>query len=99
MNWKWPRKAHVPHNKGEIEMGEYAEMMLDGTCCACCGEYIGTDNGYATYCAGCAPDFEVAESLPSKFARCPECNKKVKAVGLDDHIRAKHTKATTTTKG
>lgn len=40
-------------------MGEYAEMMLDGTCCACCGEYLGTDAGFPVYCAGCAPDFDV----------------------------------------
>lgn len=38
-------------------MGEYAEMMLDGTCCACCGEYLGADTGFAVHCAGCAPDF------------------------------------------
>lgn len=40
-------------------MGEYAEMMLDGTCCACCGEFLGTDAGFPIYCGGCAPDFDV----------------------------------------
>lgn len=37
-------------------MGEYAEMMLDGTCCQCCGEFLGGDEGYPVFCAGCAPE-------------------------------------------
>jgi hypothetical protein len=32
-------------------MGEYAEMMLDGTCCAGCGEFMGGGDGFATYCS------------------------------------------------
>lgn len=39
-------------------MGEYAEMMLDGTCCHTCGEYLGTDNGYPTACESCGGDDE-----------------------------------------
>ena len=39
-------------------MGEYAEMMLDGTCCHTCGEYLGTDNGYPTACESCGDDCE-----------------------------------------
>ena len=38
-------------------MGEYADMMLDGTCCQYCGTYIGSDNGYPTSC-GCCDDSE-----------------------------------------
>ena len=38
-------------------MGEIAEMMLDGTLCEGCGEFIGSDNGYPTYCSPqCARD-------------------------------------------
>lgn len=39
-------------------MGEYAEMMLDGTCCATCGEYLdGGEDGIPRYCsAACMPD-------------------------------------------
>lgn len=37
-------------------MGQYAEMMLDGTCCSCCGEFIGGGDGYAVLCAGCEDD-------------------------------------------
>lgn len=32
-------------------MGEYTEMMLDGTCCEGCGEYMGAGYGYARYCS------------------------------------------------
>lgn len=35
--------------------GEIAEMMLDGTLCEGCGEYMGGDAGYPRRCAGCGP--------------------------------------------
>lgn len=74
-------------------MGEYAEMMLDGTCCACCGEFLGTDAGYPIYCPGCEPDFiDAPEPLPKGKPKvaCPECGKRVKEVGLNDHMRDVH---------
>lgn len=37
-------------------MGEYAEMMLDGTCCQSCGAYIGDEVGYPRYCSDCAKE-------------------------------------------
>lgn len=38
-------------------MGEISDAMLDGTLCAACGTYIGSDNGFATYCSeACDPD-------------------------------------------
>jgi hypothetical protein len=39
-------------------MGEYAEMMLDGTCCAGCGEFMdGSGDGFPRYCSeACKPD-------------------------------------------
>lgn len=38
-------------------MGEIAEMMLDGTLCQCCGEYIGKEeNGLPAFCEDCAKD-------------------------------------------
>ena len=38
-------------------MGEYAEMMLDGTCCQMCGEYLHNPEpwGIPSYCGSCAP--------------------------------------------
>lgn len=38
-------------------MGEIADMMLEGTLCAMCGVFIGTDSGIPTYCSEeCAKD-------------------------------------------
>lgn len=38
-------------------MGEIAEMMLDGTMCECCGEFIGDGDGFPRYCSPqCAGD-------------------------------------------
>ena len=34
-------------------MGEVAEMMLDGTLCQQCGEYIGDAVGYPRTCVDC----------------------------------------------
>ena len=36
--------------------GEIAEMMLDGTMCSVCGEYLGEDAGYPVTCGGCSDD-------------------------------------------
>lgn len=44
-------------------MGEIAEMMLDGTLCQCCGEYLGSDGGYPMFCASCGGDDEM-EDMP-----------------------------------
>ena len=78
-------------------MGEAAEMMLDGTCCQCCGEFLGTDNGYPTYCSDCEPKSVITTKTkdgvpidrPSKV-NCPSCNKLVKKAGLKDHNRDVH---------
>lgn len=47
-------------------MGEAAEMMLDGTCCQCCGEFLHDDDpaGYPVTCAGCGGD-----DTPNKSGR------------------------------
>ena len=78
-------------------MGETAEMMLDGTLCACCGEYLGGDDGYAIYCAGCAPDFEPyfePANVPARHDRdslCKRCGKKLRGQhALQQHIKDKH---------
>lgn len=40
-------------------MGEYADMMLDGTCCVQCGEYLGGDgDGFPVMCASCDSEVE-----------------------------------------
>ena len=82
-------------------MGEIADMMLDGTMCECCGEYIGSDIGYPQYCSEqCARDCGAVEvegvamtkcgqPRPSK-TNCPDCGKLVKKAGLADHRRDVH---------
>jgi uncharacterized Zn finger protein (UPF0148 family) len=53
-------------------MGEYAEMMLDGTCCSCCGEYLDTRAGYPVMCPSCGDSerkLEQVKTKPSKQRR------------------------------
>ena len=77
-------------------MGEYAEMMLDGTCCEACGTYLGAGYGFPNYCsAKCARDRRATYHIPppppwGRKTKCPECGKKVKSVGLKDHMRDMH---------
>ena len=37
-------------------MGEIAEMIIDGTLCQQCGEFIGEPVGYPRTCTGCSND-------------------------------------------
>lgn len=62
-------------------MGEYAEMMLDGTCCCNCGEYLGDGDGFATYCASCKPAQEKV-LLPAK-QKAPKPKKTVTCTNFD----------------
>lgn len=76
-------------------MGEIADMMLDGTLCACCGEYLGCDDGYPVYCAGCEPEFiPKPDPLPAKRGRdtpCKRCGKMLCGqFALQQHIKDKH---------
>ena len=53
-------------------MGEIADMMLDGTLCSSCGEFLDSDGGYPMQCPACAGDggSEYHEfSLPSSRSR------------------------------
>jgi hypothetical protein len=48
-------------------MGEYAEMMLDGTCCSCCGEYLdGDGDGFPVMCPSCADHEQAPEQVKAK---------------------------------
>ena len=42
-------------NKG-IDVGDIADMMLDGTLCEGCGEWMGEPRGYPVRCAGCTDE-------------------------------------------
>lgn len=63
-------------------MGDIAEMMLDGTLCEGCGEYIGGGDGFPRYCSpSCARDRGYHHSIERdldaalKPWRCPVCKK------------------------
>ena len=79
-------------------MGEYAEMMLDGTCCEACGAYIGDPTGYPGYCSReCARDRGADHDLkfgkPFKSVKCRQdgCGKVFSdTVDMEKHWRAKH---------
>ena len=77
-------------------MGEYADMMLEGVCCAGCGEFLDNEDvpGYACYCPSCQPDFDKPHNEWGflKPHTCPDCGKGFKtAKGAEQHYRDKHT--------
>lgn len=53
-------------------MGEIAEMMLDGTLCEGCGEYLGEDLGYPGYCNACAEVQNEIERTPVDKKKGPK---------------------------
>ena len=67
-------------------MDEIAEMMLDGTICAGCGELLGGPEdwddpmGFPQYCGACQPDdFDEVDYPPrrkTKPYRCGTCGKR-----------------------
>ena len=78
-------------------MGEIADMMLDGTMCQWCGEWLhgGEDGpGYPGLCSACAREERRTRSAQSQRTtekvKCPTCGKRVKSVGLPDHQRDAH---------
>lgn len=81
-------------------MGEYAEMMLDGTCCCSCGEYLGDGDGFAAYCASCKPETEKVivpakqkAPKPKKPVKCtnPDCGRSfVDENAMRNHLRTFH---------
>ncbi len=75
-------------------MGEYAEMMLDGTCCQYCGEYLGSDNDYPTSCRSCAKEDEprkefLKEKDVNNIAQkiCDDMLRKLGAIGFDTDLK------------
>jgi hypothetical protein len=75
-------------------MGDIADMMLDGTLCEGCGEYLGEGDGFPQYCASCRAGnaFDNAPKTKACKVSCKECGKRVKEAGLADHMRVVHFK-------
>lgn len=71
-------------------MGEIAEMMLDGTMCQVCGEFMGDECGYPRTCGACSFHDKRDRLAAAPKVACPKCGKKVKAAGLADHQRDVH---------
>lgn len=69
-------------------MGEWAEMMLDGTMCSVCGEFMGDPTGFPMTCRGCERPDRKSKAIAK--VKCPTCGKRVKEVGLPDHERDVH---------
>lgn len=74
-------------------MGDIADMMLEGSMCEQCGEYMGEGNGYPRLCGSCSrrPGNQKAafDEEPRKPKQpCTVCGRHVK--GLADHMRDKH---------
>lgn len=73
-------------------MGEIADMMIDGTLCQECGAFINSRSiGLPRSCASCKG--EEKDHLPKRFrakVTCPTCSKKVRDIGLEQHIRDAH---------
>lgn len=87
-------------------MGEIAEMMLDGTLCEGCGVYMpGESHGVPRRCSSCRPSKaerktaniarHEAEQARQKKEPCPACGKRVRLVGMADHLRDVHGGAAT----
>jgi hypothetical protein len=92
--------------RGErIAMGDVADMMLDGTLCEKCGEFIGDAVDFPRACKSCAAwerdhgrdmrktglgGYQDHGPLPTAKVKCSTCGRKVKAAGLDDHMRDAH---------
>lgn len=70
-------------------MGEIAEMMLDGTLCEGCGVYLpGEALGIPRRCRDCKRD--AGKPPPDSRVACKTCGRRVKFIGLRDHMRDAH---------
>ncbi len=75
-------------------MGEIADAIINGELCEGCGGYVpGTPPGYPRYCSNACKPARTVKPNPNlllKKCKCPMCGKRVKEVGLKDHMRDAH---------
>lgn len=79
-------------------MSDIVDQMIDGTLCNGCGVYLGGAQGYPKWCRACqkthrADALRTAAHVHHRDNKinCPQCNKRVKIVGLAQHIKDAHT--------
>jgi hypothetical protein len=81
--------------------GEIADMMLDGTLCEGCGDFLGEGGyGFARYCRSCEDAKTVQSMAADKPAKprakkikkipCTTCGRWVGKTGMADHVKDKH---------
>ena len=71
-------------------MGDIADMILEGNMCQGCGEIL-DGKGYPTFCPACQQERGIDKyGEKSNKVKCPECGKRVKEIGLSQHMRDKH---------
>jgi hypothetical protein len=69
-------------------MGDVADMMLDGTLCEGCGQYIGDSVGYPLRCSTCQID---DANVKQNKSVCPVCHKLLKnAQAALNHVQDVH---------
>lgn len=83
-------------------MGEVAEMMIDGTLCQGCGIFLNESApGHPCHCYECAAEGKAdnkarrisehhKQQAAQKKIPCEKCGRRVKVVGMADHIRDSH---------
>ena len=77
----------------ETGMGDIADMILEGDMCQTCGEIL-EGQGFPQFCKSCQKEENIRNhnerNAQQKKIKCPKCGKKVKTVGLADHLRDVH---------
>ena len=83
-------------------MGEIAEMMLDGTLCEGCGVFLNAEpTGHPCYCGSCAGERKRERAARNVAANqkmhaeqkkipCAVCGRKVKTIGMSNHMKDAH---------
>lgn len=73
-------------------MGDIADMILEGELCQECGAYMEGADGYPRSCRSCKPNFKkpAKTATAQEKVNCPHCMKRVKRVGLSNHIKDSH---------
>lgn len=76
-------------------MGEISEMMLDGTLCPGCGQFMGDGDGFPVYCSGCAkhaprPALKRSAAPAQKRCGCGNCGRVFASIeARDQHFAQK----------